>query len=694
MKRSILLFGALLLTVSIAFAQTPFYTETFGAGIPGGWTNGGVDKNGTAFSNMWKYTTTGNHSAIGWPNKALHSPTQANGWIIFDSDSLNGAATPVAAPQRGYLTSTAINCSGHTNVLLQFYDLYFSYDGNPRVVVSNGTTSDTINVHSDYNFTFGLTPNPSLQQFNVSSVAANQANVTITFLWDMTQQGFFYWQVDDISLIDAPGNDLQIMQASSFNFYKYPLSELDSIGYYAFVTSVGANDQYNTRVSLQIKEAGSTVFTDTTALGLTLPYGIDSPLIGSRAYLPSTIGSYTTLMTAFSDSTDGLPYNNTNSNAFAVTDSVLAVENGVYGGSLITYLPAADALSGVAASQEWANIFFLPNADTVTSITAAFDGALSAPNALVQANIYALPAAFQGFGQGYACTPVIQSAPKLITSQNLTIPNNGGAITVVPVTLGIQNSTGAANAAILQPGFYAVSITNVNDSLISLVNSFSGAGLFGTPGGLITSGSLSAYSNTHFYLRMNFGHGFNLLQAAFTRNPGINPLKVNQSVTFRGNTNNTGDVNAVYSWTFASADSVYSVATNNYTGQTITYAFPTADTVYVCLTVTDGGNTAQACSWVRIRDFGVGINDIAPLSDLTLVPNPTTGHVTISADGVDGSVSTTVIDLLGSVVKTYSDESNGNFTKSYDLSSLSSGIYIVKIENAGTVVTKKLSISK
>jgi hypothetical protein len=46
------------------------------------------------------------------------------------------------------------------------------------------------------------------------------------------------------------------------------------------------------------------------------------------------------------------------------------------------------------------------------------------------------------------------------------------------------------------------------------------------------------------------------------------------------------------------------------------------------------------------------------------------------------------------VVKNYTDESNGSFSKKYDLSSLTSGMYIVKIENAGTIVTKKLSISK
>jgi len=676
----------------MAFSQNIIYSQDFGSGIPGTWTNSGVDKNGTTQTGMWKYTSSGNHSSVGWPTTALNSTTAGNGWVIFDSDSLdNNGAGGCLAPQRGYLTTQSINCSGHNNVLLQFTDLYFSFQGNPRVVVNNGTTADTIDIHADYDFAFGLTPNPSLQQFDVSSVAANQSNVTVTFLWDNFNGGFyFYWQVDDISLIDAPGNDLQMAQATSFNYYKYPISETDSIGYYAFVTSVGANDQYNSRVSLQIKEAGTTVFTDTSPLGITLPYGIDSPLIGVNAYLPTSIGNYTTFMSAFSDSTDGLPYNNTYASAFAVTDTVMAVENGVYAGSFISYLPAADAQSGVAASQEWANIFFLPNADTVTSITAAFDGVYSVANAVVQGNIYALPSNFAGYGAAYACTPVIQTAPRLLKATDLTTPNST-TITIKNVTMPVLNSTGVADAAILQPGFYAASITNVNDSLVSLINSFTGAGVYGTPGGQISSGSLTAYSNTHFYLRLNFGHNFDLLQAAFTRTPGINPLKIYQPVTFTGNTNGTGSANTQYAWTIVGLNSGIG---QNYTGRIISDTFTVADSFQVCLTVTDGGNTASTCSWVRVRDFGVGIDEVGPLSGLTMVPNPTTGRVTISAEAAEGMVSTTVIDLLGNVAKTFSNESNGNFTQTYDLSSLSSGIYIVKIENAGTVVTKKLSISK
>jgi hypothetical protein len=697
MKKSILLFGSLL-AFTVAFSQNAFYTQDFGSGIPAGWINAGVDANSTAHTNMWKYTTSGNHGYA--TNTKLASPTQANGWIIFDSDSMDNAGGGAQgsggcpAPQRGYLTTTPINCSGHTNVLLQFYQLYFSYEGNPRVIVNNGTAADTIEVNTDYNFTFGMTPNPSLKQYDISSIAANQPNVTVTFLWDNFNGGFYYyWQVDDISLIDAPANDLQISQDGSFDYYSYPISELDSIYYYAFATSVGSADQYDARVAIKITENNSIVFTDTSPLGITLPYGVDSPLVGTNAYLPTSIGTYKSYLNVFSDSVNGLPYDVADTGTFYVSDSVFAVDNGVYGGSFFTYLPASESSTNTAAQQEWASIFYLPNADTITSVTAAFDNLFSTVGSTVHAAVYSLPSNYQGYGTAYAVTSVIQTEVKLLTATDL--PQTAGYGAIRPVNFKILNSTGTANAAVLQPGFYAVSILNNNDSAVAVVNGFAGAGLYGTPGGEITGGSsLAAYSNVHLYIRANFGHNFNLLQAAFTRNPGINPVTVAQNIKFTGNTNSTGDANTVYNWSFQSPDSTYSVGANNYTGQTVSYTFPVADSVYVCLNVSDNGQTAQACNWMKVRDLGTGIQDVNPLSAVTLVPNPTSGRVTITADDADGMVATTITDMLGNTVKTFNDESNGTFTKTYDLSNLTSGIYFVKIENAGTVVTKKLSLTK
>ena len=154
MKKFTLIFIAAILTSSFAFAQAAFWTENFAGGIPAGWVNGGTDAGGSSVSGMWKYTTVGSNGLYSGGIK-LHSPTESNGYAIFDSDSLDsGGLTgaigtgPAIAPQRGYLTTTAINCTGHSQVYLEFYQYFLNFQAATRVVVSNGTTSDTIEVNS------------------------------------------------------------------------------------------------------------------------------------------------------------------------------------------------------------------------------------------------------------------------------------------------------------------------------------------------------------------------------------------------------------------------------------------------------------------------------------------------------------------------------------------------------------------
>jgi hypothetical protein len=612
MKKTLLLFGAFLLSLNVAFSQTAFFTADFASGIPAGWANSGTDANGATVNNMWKYTTTGNKNFSYNPTVRLNSPTQANGWILFDSDSLDNATPRIAGGQRGYLTTTSINCVGHAQVLIQWYQYFRGYDANIRMIVSNGTTSDTLEAAPDYMFNFAETPNAQKKQFDVTAIAGNQANVTITVLWDKTTSGYYDWQVDDISLIDAPANDLRITTAHSFNYYSYPYSELDSIGYYAFVNNVGTAPQPNTRVSLTVKKGASLVFTDTSALGLTLPYGIDSPILGVNSFLlPATgasKGTYTAYENAFSDSVNQLPYLNADTSTFAVSDSVFAVENGTYGGSFVTYLPANLSNSGQSATQEWASIFYLPNADTITSVTAGIDGIFSytgpSTGGTIQAIIYSLPDVLTAPSTVFTANRVLTTETKQLTNSNTTAFVNA-------VNLKIDTRSGGiagGYATVLQPGFYAVSLVSPsNDSLVSVVNGFAGKGLFGLPGGLISGGSLTAYSNTRFILRPNFGHGLNTLFCDFTRTPPTTPLHPGQIITYTGTSN--GSVTSTYAWTVTGLISGdFKQGVGKIWKDTLRVA---DDSMQVCLTVTDGTNTATTCKIVRVRETQVGVNEVS-----------------------------------------------------------------------------------
>lgn len=694
MKKTLLLFGAFLLSLNVAFSQTAFFTEDFASGIPAGWSNSGTDANGTTVNNMWKYTTTGNKNYSYNPTVKLNSPTKANGWILFDSDSLDASAG-IAGGQRGYLTTTPINCTGHPQVIIEWYQYFRGYDANIRLIVGNGTLTDTLEAAPDYMFNFAETPNAQKKQFDITAIAGNQANVTITVLWDKTTSGYYDWQVDDISLIDAPANDLWLTTAHSFNYYSYPYSELDSIGYYGFVTNIGTTPQPNTRVSLTVKKAASVVFTDTSALGLTMPYGIDSPILGSNSFLlPATAaskGTYTAYENVFSDSVGQPPFQNADTSQFAVSDSVFAVENGQYGGSFVTFLPANLSNSGQSASQEWASIFYLPNADTITSVTVGIDGIFTytgpTTGGTIQANIYSLPDVLTSPSTSFTANRVLNTEIKQLTNANTTAFTNAVNMKIDVRSGGIAGGY----ATVLQPGFYAVSLVSPSgDSLVSVVNGFAGKGLFGLPGGLIDGGSLTAYSNTRFILRPNFGHGLNTLFCDFTRTPPSTPLHPGQIITYTGTSN--GSVTTVYNWTVTGLTSGdYKTGVGKIWKDTLRVA---DDSMQVCLTVTDGSNTATTCKIIRVRESIAGVNEVSSLSSTRLSPNPTTGNVTISTDNVTGALSISITNLLGETVKTFNENAGGSFSKSYNLSDLSSGIYIVKLQNGDNSTTKRLSISK
>src|SRR5579871_6049032 len=85
----------------------------------------------------------------------MTSPTAANGFLLFDSDSLdNGAVAgnfglgPAPAPQVVTLTTTAINIATTPFVRLQFYQYFRNLNSTTVIAVSTDSLNwflDTIN---------------------------------------------------------------------------------------------------------------------------------------------------------------------------------------------------------------------------------------------------------------------------------------------------------------------------------------------------------------------------------------------------------------------------------------------------------------------------------------------------------------------------------------------------------------------
>jgi len=93
-------------------------------------------------------------------------------------------------------------------------------------------------------------------------------------------------------------------------------------------------------------------------------------------------------------------------------------------------------------------------------------------------------------------------------------------------------------------------------------------------------------------------------------------------------------------------------------------------------------STNDGIVWYKNENF-LGVNDVST-SEIILAPNPTSGVVTLQ--GQDLLIkSITVYDVLGQLVLT-----QNNNKKNVDLSLLSSGIYLIKIETEQGVEVKKI----
>ncbi len=76
----------------------------------------------------------------------------------------------------------------------------------------------------------------------------------------------------------------------------------------------------------------------------------------------------------------------------------------------------------------------------------------------------------------------------------------------------------------------------------------------------------------------------------------------------------------------------------------------------------------------------------AEKSEILIIPNPTTGLVTIPLQSTRGNANLSIYSITGKVVYSNTEFKGG----SVDLSDLQAGIYIVKINSQGTVSTSKL----
>jgi len=382
--------------------NTIIFQDDFSAGSSA-WTNQGFEglNLGTTpdTTGVWEYrgpattpnTGTGSRGAYGTANLTVQSSTPANGFMVFDSDWLDNNGVQGAfgqgifpAPHRGMLISPSFNASQYPYLNLEFYQYYRRFAGptsqaQPATYVlfsadGGATWGDTLTLNSSIAVNQASARN-SLIRVNVSDYIGGVANAKIAFMF---HGDYYFWQIDDVKISQAPNHDLALVQSiflpdtTNGRFLEYgmvPSPNTGGVVFQALVRNVGTVNQTNVTLTVNATRTsgGAPLYTSTGSIPSLAP-GTEQVISLGTIFPATTVANMNVSFNVTADSTDAYTLNNSATRQFAITDSafspsVIAPVSQSFSGTGQWGNPAAQQVS-------LGNLFEILTADTVTSATA------------------------------------------------------------------------------------------------------------------------------------------------------------------------------------------------------------------------------------------------------------------------------------------------------------------------------------
>ena len=504
------------------------WAEDFSDGFGSGWISAGAG--GVA---NWEFrgpNTTPNievgsrgSCVVGNLGEPIMSPTAANGFMIFDSNwwdnpSLpcspsNFGSGPAPGPHYATLTSPSIDLTIYSSVALKFNQYCKRLTGNTYVEVSidNGGNWFPVFVNSEV-------PNPTTpydeQVIQISTYVAFQPNVRIRFVFDSM---YYYWQLDDVELIDTYSNDLAIadLNYGAFDLYdpshptgyeymeysKYPTTMPPDLKFSAMAENLGGIYQSDCRLNVDvISHPGGAVIHQAASIGgLFINTGETTQLRAGNYQMPSQVGEYKLAYRVDQAEIDEEEGNNVDSTFFYI-DDVQYARDRIFASAV--YLGTPDQAD---VEYELGNVFHISADNLICHSISVGVGIGSSTPAQIQGRLYRFNIITGVEADLLGTTQPIQITPSMFNSYGDQIITNLVFDTPIELTEG-------------EAYFVAVASTDGIDNFVCAMAGDAEAG----------TALVRYFPNNWYYLnmlplvRMNFG-AYTSINPAFYK---VNELRV------------------------------------------------------------------------------------------------------------------------------------------------------------------------
>lgn len=297
------------------------FQEDFASGIPDNWLN--TEAGGIA---QWQYRglntfpnleigTQGTCIPEGMLGQPIQSPSQGNGFVIFDSNwwdnpslpctEANMGSGPAPGPHTAILTSPPIDVSNYLGVGLQFHQYYNGYDTHASVEISNDGGANWSEVYSN-----DLAPNPTengdFVQIPIGQWVGGLDNVRFRFVFSGL---YYFWQIDDVQMVEIPIFDLAIANTqygdfdindpahpTGFEFMeysRYPYQMAPLLKFSALAVNNGIYENNDVRLNIEISDpTNNIIHTAQSAEGVYVWPMIPEQLRAGTFQTPPTVGEY------------------------------------------------------------------------------------------------------------------------------------------------------------------------------------------------------------------------------------------------------------------------------------------------------------------------------------------------------------------------------------------------------------------